>query len=262
MSPLREKMIKAMQLNNLAKNTQRCYLSAVTGIARHYQQSPDTLSQQMIEDYLLYLRNTKGNAPESCAFVATGLRFFYKHVADKEILFVFRIRKKAKNLPNVLTQEEVWDLINAPTNLKHRLILMTAYSAGLRACEVAALKPQHIDSKRMLIKIAKTKNNEQRYSILSVKLLEELRHYYETCKPQTYLFPSSYIHKENQPLSYTAVRMIYEKARKKAGITNGAGTHTLRHHADSRIMPTPLDYFSHLAVIPIFFFSIPLVNSA
>ena len=229
MTPLREKMIKAMQLNNLAKNTQRCYLAAVNGIARHYQQSPDTLTQQMIEDYLLYLRNTKGNAPESCAFVATGLRFFYKHVADKEIPFVYRIRKKAKNLPNVLTQEEVWDLINAPTNLKHRLILMTAYSAGLRACEVAALKPQHIDSKRMLIKIVKTKNNEQRYSILSVKLLEELRRYYTTCQPQTYLFPSSYIHKKNQPLSYTAVRMIYEKARKKAGITNGAGTHTLRH---------------------------------
>jgi integrase/recombinase XerD len=229
MTPLREKMIKAMQLNNLAKNTQRCYLSAVTGIARHYQQSPDTLTQQMIEDYLLYLRNTKGNAPESCAFVAGGLRFFYKHVAEKEIPFVFRIRKKAKKLPNILTQEEVWDLINAPANLKHKLILMTAYSAGLRACEVAALKPQHIDSKRMLIKIEKTKGNEQRYSILSVKLLEELRHYYTTCKPQTYLFPSSYIHKKEQPLSYTAVRMIYAKARKKAGITNGAGVHTLRH---------------------------------
>jgi len=229
MTPLRQKMIKAMALNNLAKNTQRCYLSAVTGIARHYQQSPDTLTQQMIEDYLLYLRNTKGNAPESCGFVAAGLRFFYKHVADKEIPFVYRIGKKAKKLPNVLTQEEVWDLINAPTNLKHRLILMTAYSAGLRACEVAALKPQHIDSKRMLIKIEKTKNNEQRYSILSVKLLEELRHYYKTCKPQTYLFPSSYSHKKKQPLSYTAVRMIYAKARKKAGITNGAGIHTLRH---------------------------------
>jgi site-specific recombinase XerD len=234
-------MIKAMQLNNLAKNTQRCYLSAVTGIARHYQQSPDTLTQQMIEDYLLYLRNTKGNAPESCAFVATGLRFFYKHVADKEIPFVYRIRKKAKNLPNVLTQEEVWDLINAPTNLKHRLILMTAYSAGLRACEVAALKPQHIDSKRMLIKIVKTKNNEQRYSILSVKLLEELRHYYTTCQPQTYLFPSSYIRKKEQPLSYTAVRMIYAKARKKAGITNGAGTHTLRHSFATHLLEAGYD---------------------
>lgn len=229
MTPLRQKMIKAMQLNNLAKNTQRYYLAAVTGITRHYQQSPDTLSQQMIEDYLLYLRNTRGNTAESCGSVAAGLRFFYKHVADKEIPFVYRIRKRVKNLPNVLTQEEVWNLINASTNLKHRLILKTTYSAGLRACEVAALKPQHIDSKRMLIKVAKAKGNEQRYSILSVKLLEELRLYYETCQPQTYLFPSSYIHKKNQPLSYTSVRNIYEKARKKAGITNGAGVHTLRH---------------------------------
>ena len=229
MTPLRQKMVKAMQLNNLAKNTQRYYLAAVTGITRHYQQSPDTLSQQMIEDYLLYLRNTRGNTPESCGSVAAGLRFFYKYVADKEILFLYRIRKKVKNLPNILTQEEVSNLINAPTNLKHRLLLMTAYSAGLRACEVTALKPQHIDSKRMLIKVEKGKGNEQRYSILSVKLLEELRRYYETCQPQTYLFPSSYIHKKKQPLSYTAVRMIYEKARKKAGITNGAGVHTLRH---------------------------------
>ena len=229
MTPLRQKMIKAMQLNNLAKNTQRYHLAAVTGITSHYQQSPDTLSQQMIEDYLLYLRNTRGNTAESCGSVAAGLRFFYKHVADKEIPFVYRIRKRVKNLPNVLTQEEVWNLINASTNLKHRLILKTTYSAGLRACEVAALKPQHIDSKRMLIKVAKAKGNEQRYSILSVKLLEELRLYYETCQPQTYLFPSSYIHKKNQPLSYTSVRNIYEKARKKAGITNGAGVHTLRH---------------------------------
>jgi site-specific recombinase XerD len=234
-------MIKAMELNNLAKNTQRCYLAAVTGIARHYQQSPDTLTQQMIEDYLLYLRNTKGNAPESCAFVAAGLRFFYKHVADKEIPFLYRIRKKAKKLPNVLTQEEVWDLINAPTNLKHRLILMSAYSAGLRACEVAALKSQHIDSKRMLIKVEKGKGNQQRYSILSVKLLQELRGYYETCQPQTYLFPSSYIHKKKQPLSYTAVRMIYAKARKKAGITNGAGIHTLRHSFATHLLEAGYD---------------------
>lgn len=129
-------------------------------------------------------------------------------MAEKEIPFVYRIRKRVKKLPDVLTQEEVWDLINAPTNLKHRLILMTSYSAGLGACEVAAVKPQHIDSKRILIKVAKTKGNERRYSILSVKLLEALRHYYKTCQPKTYLFPSSYIHKKKQPLSYTAVRMI------------------------------------------------------
>jgi site-specific recombinase XerD len=241
MTPLRQKMIKAMELNNLAKNTQRYYLAAVTGIARHYQQSPDTLSQQMIEDYLLYLKNTRGNTPESCGSVAAGLRFFYKHVADKEIPFAYRVRKKVKKLPTVLTQEEIWDLIDAPTNLKHRLILMTTYSAGLRACEVAALKPEHIDSKRMLIKVEKGKGNEQRYSILSVKLLEELRLYYKTCQPQTYLFPSSYIHRKKQPLSYTSVRNIYEKARKKAGITNGAGVHTLRHSFATHLLEAGYD---------------------
>ena len=241
MTPLRQKMIKAMALNNLAKNTQRYYLAAVTGIARYYQQSPDTLSQQMIEDYLLYLRNTKGNTPESCGSVAAGLRFFYKHVAEKEIPFAYRVRKKVRNLPTVLIQEEIWDLIDAPTNLKHRLILMTTYSAGLRACEVAALKPQHIDSKRMLIKVEKGKGNEQRYSILSVKLLKELRLYYKTCQPQTYLFPSSYIHKKNQPLSYTSVRNIYEKARKKAAITNGAGVHTLRHSFATHLLEAGYD---------------------
>ena len=241
MRPLRQKMIRAMELSNLAKNTQRYYLAAVTGIARHYQQSPDTLSQQMIEDYLLYLKNTKGNTPESCGSVAAGLRFFYKHVADKQIPFAYRVRKKVRKLPTVLTQEEIWDLINAPTNLKHRLILMTTYSAGLRACEVAALKPQHIDSKRMLIKVAKGKGNDQRYSILSVKLLKELRLYYKTCQPQTYLFPSSYIHKKNQPLSYTSVRNIYEKARKKAAITNGAGVHTLRHSFATHLLEAGYD---------------------
>jgi site-specific recombinase XerD len=234
-------MIKAMELSNLAKNTQRYYLAAVTGIARYYQQSPDMLSQQMIEDYLLYLKNTKGNTPESCGAVAAGLRFFYKHVADKQIPFAYRVRKKVKKLPTVLTQEEIWDLIDAPTNLKHRLILMTTYSAGLRACEVAALKPEHIDSKRMLIKVEKGKGNEQRYSILSVKLLEELRLYYKTCQPQTYLFPSSYIHRKKQPLSYTSVRNIYEKARKKAGITNGAGVHTLRHSFATHLLEAGYD---------------------
>ena len=161
--------------------------------------------------------------------MAWGLRFFYNHVADTAGLFSLPIRQKGKKLPTVLTQEEVWNIINAPKNLKHRLILMTTYSAGLRAGEVAALKPENIDSKRMLIKVEKGKGGKQRYTILSSILLEELRRYYKICQPQTYLFPSSYKHRKNQPLTYTSIRNIYEKARKKAGIKKGAGIHTLRH---------------------------------
>jgi integrase/recombinase XerD len=161
MTPLRQKMIKAMELRNLSKNTQRYCLSAVIGVARYYQQSPDTLTQEMIEDYLLYLKNDKGNTTGTCATVAARLRFFYNHVADTQTPFDYRVRKKTTKLPTVLTQEEIWELINAPKNLKHQLILMATYSAGLRASEVAALKPEHIESKRMLIKIENGKGGKK-----------------------------------------------------------------------------------------------------
>jgi len=228
MTPLRKKMIKAMELRNLAQETQRNYLAAVVGLSRYYQQSPDTLSQEMIEDYLLYLKKERGISPGTCSNVASGLRFFYNHVADRPVPFDYFFRKASK-LPTVLSLEEVWNLIDAAKHIKHRLILMTAYSAGLRAGEVAALKPEHIDSKRMLIKVENGKGGKDRYTVLAKKLLPELRHYYKTCKPQTYLFPSSYKHRKNQPLTYSSVRHIYEKARKKAGIKKGEGTHTLRH---------------------------------
>jgi len=90
-----------MELRNLSKNTQRYYLSAVIGVARYYQQSPDTLTQEMIEDYLLYLKNDKGNTPGTCATVVAGLRFFYNHVADRQTPFDYRVRRKTTKLPTV-----------------------------------------------------------------------------------------------------------------------------------------------------------------
>ena len=241
MTPLRKKMIRAMELRNLAKNTQRYYLSAVIGIAKHYQQSPDELTQEMIEDYLLYLKNDKRNATGTCAAALAGIKFFYNHVADKQIPVDCRFSKKRTKLPMVLTQEEIWHIINAAKNLKHRMLLMTTYSAGLRAFEVAALKPENIDSKRMLINIEKGKGGHQRYTILSIRLLKELRRYYKTYQPQNYLFPSSYNHRKNQMLTYPSVRMIYEKARKKAGIKKGIGIHTLRHSFATHLLEAGYD---------------------
>ena len=241
MTPLRQKMIRAMELRNLSKNTQRYYLSAVIGLARYYQQSPDKLSQEMTEDYVLYLKNDKGNAPGSCANVVAGLRFFYNYVADKQVPINYRFSRKRTKLPTVLSQEEIWRIINAPKNIKHRLILMTTYSAGLRASEVAALEPDHIDSERKLIKVEKGKGGKQRYTILSLKLLEELRQYYKKCQPQTYLFPSSYNHRKDQTLTYASVRSIYEKAREKAGIKKGAGIHTLRHSFATHLLEAGYD---------------------
>ena len=229
-----------MELKNLSDNTQRAYLADVTGIARFYNQSPDKFTKEKIEDYLLYLKHDKGNAPNSCYSVLTGLRFFYKYVTEKEIPVTYSIRRTTRKLPQVLTMQEIWKIICATNNLKHRLILMTTYSAGLRANETINLKAENIDSERMLIKV-KGKGGKERYTLLSKRLLPELRHYYKTFRPKTYLFPSSFKKKKNQPLSYETIRTIYEDARKKAGVKRGTGVHTLRHSFATHLLEAGYD---------------------
>jgi len=241
MTQLREQMIRAMELKNFSKHTQKSYLAAVTGLAKHYGQSPDTISQEMVDDYLLYLKNVKGRAPAGCGMVLTGLRFFFNVVLEKEFSFDYSVRKIPRKLPTVLSMEQVWKIINAPKNLKHRLILMTTYSAGLRVSETIALKPEHIDSERMLIKVVNGKGRKDRYTMLSPKLLEELRIYYRKYRPEGYLFPSQYKKSESRPLSYESIRLTYENARKKAGVKKGEGIHTLRHSFATHLLEEGFD---------------------
>ena len=116
---------------------------------------------------------------------------------------------------------------------------MTTYSAGLRGGEVIKLKPEHIDSKRMLIKVEEGKGGKDRYTLLSKKLLKELRHYYKIFQPKTYLFPSDY--KGRSFLTYETVRSTYEDARKKAGVNKGPGPHTLRHSFATHLLEAGYD---------------------
>lgn len=241
MTELRTKMIRAMELKNLSNHTQRAYLAAVTGIARFYNQSPDKITKEQIEDYLLYLKQDKGNAPNSCYSVLTGLRFFYKYVTENEIPVTYSISRIPRKLPQVLTMEEICKIFCCTNNLKHRLILMTTYSAGLRASETINLKAKHIDNKTMLIKVERGKGKKDRYTLLSKRLLVELRSYYRKCRPKTYLFPSSFKKKKDQPLSYETVRSVYEDARKKADVNRGGGIHTLRHSFATHLLEAGYD---------------------
>jgi hypothetical protein len=133
-------------------------------------QPPDKMTKEMIEDYLLYLKKEKGNALTTISSAITGIRFFCNHVlGDEQLSPSCSFAKTSGKLPTVLSQEESWSIINATGNIKHRLLLMTTYSAGLRASEVLSLKAEHIDGKRMLIKVT-GKGGKQRYTLLSNKL--------------------------------------------------------------------------------------------
>ncbi len=152
MSKLRSKMIKEMELRNFASSTQESYINAVLGIAKYYNKSPENYTQDEIDDYMIYLKNERGLAWNSRNVVHSGLRFFYKEVLHNDSILVRRPgQRQVKRLPEVLSPEEVRRLIDIVSCQKHRVILLTAYSAGLRVSEVITLRPEHIDSSRMMI---------------------------------------------------------------------------------------------------------------
>ena len=238
MTKLRQDMIRVMELRNLSDNTQKAYLQAVSGLAMHYMKSPDQVSKEMIEDYLLHLKNTKECASNTYGVVTAGLKLLYNEVlVDHDISLNLSFKRKPKKLPTVLSHEEVKKILKVTNNIKHRLILMAAYSAGLRASEIAALKEEQIDSSRMLIKV-RGKGERERYTLLSEKFLKELREYYKTYRPQICLFPSSVTRK---PLHRETITDIYQRAEKKAGIKKGGGIHTLRHSFATHLLEAGCD---------------------
>ena len=103
---------------------------------------------------------------------------------------------------------------------------MAAYSAGLRVSEISKLKINHIDSEQMVIRVEQGKGMKDRYTLLSKKLLEELRTYWKIYRPKSWLF---FTKDRNAHLSIAAMQKIYQRAKKKAGVTKGQGIHTLRH---------------------------------
>ncbi len=239
MTELREKMIKAMELRNFLPKTQTAYLSAVTNLSKHYMKSPLEISQVEVEDYLLYLKKERKLSYSTRNQAISGLKFFYNETLKNPDMVLQLPRKKTPvKLPEVLSVDEVKRVINAPSNIKHRMILMTTYSAGLRVSEVVRLELRHIVSSRMLILVEDGKGVKDRYTILSKTLLENLRNYWQSYRPSKWLFPSA--NPENH-ISCSTAQKLFATAKKKAAISKGRGIHTLRHCFATHLLEAGVD---------------------
>ncbi len=240
MTQLRQKMINEMTLRRFAPKTQEAYIAAVSGLAKYYSQSPEKIDKQMVLDYLLYLMKEKKLSWSSCNVAVSGIRFFYTQALGMESMYLsIPARKKESRLPEIFSAEELEKLFSALSNQKHRVLLMTTYAAGLRVSEVVGLKVTDIDSKRMMIRVEQGKGRKDRYTILSIRLLEELRIYWRMYRPSIWLFYSG--PKTEVPLSVSTLQRVYVQAKAKAGLTKGKGIHSLRHCFATHLLEAAVD---------------------
>jgi len=215
-STIREKFIEHMELFGLTKETQRGYISGVRCLARHYNQSPETLTDDQVRAYFRYLLLERKLTWGSCKTYLSGITYFYRHTCNREVddRFGLPSRPRSRKLPSVLSMEEVKRLLSCIDNLKHRVLLKTIYSAGLRVGEVIRLKPEHIESdpSRMVIRVEQGKGRKDRYTLLSEQLLGELREYWHKYSPGPWLFPGQ---KSGSHITSTAVWSVMHDAKKK-----------------------------------------------
>ena len=228
MTPLRQRMIEDMQVRNLSPLTQTSYVQQVSLFARHFNQSPEALGPEQIRSYQVYLTNEKELAPGSILIAVAALRFLYKITLHKDwnLPEIIPTPKKPQKLPIVLSPEEVLQFLGCVPSPKHRTILTTCYAAGLRISEAVRLKPTHIDSQRMVIRVELGKGQKDRYVMLSPRLLEILRDWWRLEKPKPWLFPGDI---PGRHITSNAVELACREAHRASRISKPITPHSMRH---------------------------------
>ena len=239
MTDLRRRMDGDMVVRGMAVRTRETYLRAVTGLARYYHRSPDQISDDEVQAYLLYLIRDRQRSWSTCNITVNALRFLYHTTLKRDrTTFCVPSPRQPGTLPAILSREEIERLIAHAANPKHRTMLLTIYAAGLRLNEALHLRVTDIDSARMTIRVEQGKGGKDRYTVLSRRLLETLRTYWTTARPSTWLFPSQ---ETGRPLHPTALQKAYHLAKLRAGIKKPGGIHGLRHAFATHLLEAGVD---------------------
>ncbi|MDE8347192.1 MAG: site-specific integrase [Acidocella sp.] len=241
---LRQRMIEDMEMRRFSRATQRNYLRDVGRFAGFLGRSPGTATADDVRKFQIVQRNAGMPAPTMNSIVS-ALRFFFTLTVDRPDLAHKLVRAKhPRNLPMVLSPDEVARLLEATTSLKHRAALSVAYGAGLRVAEVAALKVSDIDSERMLLRIERGKGGRDRNAMLSSDLLAVLRAWWKAghqlgiMHKNGWLFPGQHPAK---PISTRQLHRVVVEAARAAGLTKHVGPHTLRHSFATHLLEDGVD---------------------
>jgi integrase/recombinase XerD len=239
MTALRQRMIEDMQLRNFSPHTQEAYVRAVAKFAKHFGRAPDLLGPVEVRAYLVDMVGRRRVSWSLYNQALCALRFYYHTTLGRDqLLKSIPCPKEEKRLPVVLITNEVSRFFDAITNLKHRAMFMTAYSAGPRVSELVSLLVDDIDSSRMLISIRQGKGRKDRYVKLADRLLEVLRDYWKAYRPSRWLFPGNH---HDKPIHRVTVAIVCRQIGKRAGLRKRVTVHMLRHSYATHLLDAGTD---------------------
>lgn len=220
-------MEQEMVIRNYSPHTIRTYLSLLTHLAAYYQCSPADLSIGQIKKYLYYCAYEKQLSASTLNQIISAVKILFADILGRswEPVNLKRPRKE-KKLPVVFSREEMASLLRSVDNIKHKAILSTAYSTGMRLDEVRRLEFSDIDAGRMQIRVQSGKGKKARVTLLSEKLLKQLREYYRIYRPLHYLFEGR---KRGEPISSRTIQTVFRQSVERAGIQKPVSFHSIRH---------------------------------
>jgi len=237
-----ELMKDHLVLKAYSKSTIKTYLNEMHQfLFRLGNIAADELTPGHLKKYLVYCFEKLKLSENTLHSRINAMKFYYEQVLRRERFFLEIPRpKKPLQLPKLLNEDELSRLFNALSNKKHKAMLFTAYSAGLRVSEIVQLKLKDIDSERMQIFIENAKGKKDRYVNLSPILLDILREYFRqySPRPRVYLFESE---QTGQAYPIRTVQQIFSNAKQKAGIVKDVGIHSLRHSFATHLLDKGTD---------------------
>ncbi len=241
MGKLQDKMQMVMELKGLSPRTQKTYRLCVRRFVAHFGRSPEALGTEDIRSYLHYLLRERQVSASSVNQHYSALKFIYETTLGLEWQATQIPRtKRPKKLPVILSQDEVRGLLASVRTVKHRSLLATIYSGGLRLMEALELRVADIDSDRILIRVRQGKGQKERYTLWSHYALRLLREYWGYERPRDWLFPGRLAHR---PLSPSSVQRVMKRALVPAGISKPASVHTLRHCFATHLLESGVDLY-------------------
>jgi integrase/recombinase XerD len=105
----------------------------VRQLADFCRTSPDQISEDQVRRFFLHLKNDKAFASGSLRVAFSGIKFFYTRTCRRNWQTLAQMKiKEVKSLPEVLTIEQVHQIMNACTTQRMAVYFWMVYSLGLQ----------------------------------------------------------------------------------------------------------------------------------